>query len=110
MNCKVSAREIRFHYGYPFPRKWTEGCFVLSSDYSNNGKQIQFSKQKSINAVQEFDYALGGGRLYNYSFNRNGKVKTRKGAKFDDKRGYSKIKRMRYLWFQWSKSLNLLKS
>ncbi len=81
----VSSRGIRFHYGYPSPRKWTEGCFVLSSDYSTNGKRIQFSKQNSINAVQEFDYALGGGRLYNYSFTRNGKVMNRQGSKFTNK-------------------------
>ena len=49
---------------------------------SVNGGQIQFSKQNSLNAIQEFDYALGGGKLYNYSFTKNGKTKTRQGSKF----------------------------
>lgn len=79
----VAQRGIRFHYGYLTPRDWTEGCFVLSSDYSVNNGKIQFTKQNSMDAVQNFDYALGGGKFYRYSFtNSRGKIKTRYGSKF----------------------------
>ena len=54
----VASRGIRFHYGYLTPRDWTEGCFVLSNDYYVGGGNIRFSKQNSINAVQEFDLLL----------------------------------------------------
>ena len=46
-----------------------------------NGK-IQFAKHSSIDAVQNFDYALGGGKLYSYSVNIKGKTKTRLGSQF----------------------------
>ena len=81
----VAPRGIRFHYGYPSPRNWTEGCFVLSHDYYIDNGKIQFDKQSSLNALQNFDHALGGGDFYKYSFvNSRGKVQTRFGAKFEN--------------------------
>ena len=81
----VAPRGIRFHYGYPSPRNWTEGCFVLSHNYYIDNGNIQFNKQNSMDAVQDFDYALGGGDFYKYSFvNSRGKVQTRFGSKFEN--------------------------
>ncbi len=82
----VVSRGIRFHYGYITPRDWTEGCFVLSSDYSVDNGKIQYTKQNSMDAVQNFDYELAGGELYKYSFtNSKGRTKTRYGSKFNNR-------------------------
>ena len=75
----VRNRGIRFHYGAPNPRKWTQGCFVLSSDYSLSNGGIRFHMNESQTAVQNFDYCLGGGAFYQYKTRDN---KLRYGSKF----------------------------
>ena len=85
----VAARGIRFHYGYTNPRDWTEGCFVLSSNYYVDGGNIKYSKQSSIEALQNFDNALGGSDLYRYSIYINGKTKNRLGSHFNKKINHS---------------------
>ena len=79
----VAGRGIRFHYGGQNPRQWTEGCFVLSSDYSISNGNVIFNMQESKNAVQNFDYKLGGGDFYPYTFtNSKGKRVKRYGSRF----------------------------
>ena len=75
----VCNRGIRFHYGAPDPRKWTQGCFVLSSDYSLSNGGIRFQMNESQTAVQNFDYCLGGGAFYQYKTRSN---KLRYGSRF----------------------------
>lgn len=62
----VANRGVRFHYGAPYPRKWTEGCFVLSSDYTRSDNTVLYNMMESQNAVQNFDRALGGSSFYPY--------------------------------------------
>ena len=68
----VAKRGVRFHYGAPDPRNWTEGCFVLSSDYSIRNNTIHYNMIESQNAVQAFDHLLGGSTFYLYK-TRTGK-------------------------------------
>ena len=70
----VANRGVRFHYGAPYPRKWTEGCFVLSSDYTKSNNTVLYNMTESQNAVQNFDRALGGSPFYPYK-TRNGKAR-----------------------------------
>lgn len=78
----VVLRGIRFHYGAPFPIKWTEGCFVLSSDYTISNNTIKYDMKESQNAVQNFDLLLGGSSFYVY---KTKKGKTRYGSSFINK-------------------------
>ena len=75
----VANRGVRFHYGAPYPRKWTEGCFVLSSDYTKLNNTVLYNMLESQNAVQNFDRALGGSSFYPYK-TRTGK--SRYGSSF----------------------------
>ncbi|MDY4244975.1 MAG: RHS repeat-associated core domain-containing protein, partial [Porphyromonas sp.] len=75
----VSGRGIRFHYGSGNPRNWTEGCFVLSSEYViNEDGNISYNKANSMEASRAFDTALGAKEHFSY---KTGK-KTREGSRF----------------------------
>ena len=45
---KVAQRGIRFHNAGVFPRQWTSGCFVLSSNYELKGNDIKFNPNRSL--------------------------------------------------------------
>lgn len=78
----VSNRGIRFHYGSGNARGWTEGCFVLSSDYTISGGKVQYNLNESKKASQNFDKILGASH-YDYKIPaRNGTTKTRNGSRF----------------------------
>lgn len=80
----VSNRGIRFHYGSGNARGWTEGCFVLSSDYTISGGKVQYNLNESKKASQNFDKILGASSHYDYKIPaRNGTTKTRNGSRFD---------------------------
>ena len=75
----VSGRGIRFHYGSGNPRNWTEGCFVLSSEYViNEHGDISYKRANSMEASRAFDTALGASEHFSY---KTGK-KTREGSRF----------------------------
>ncbi len=76
----VSMRGIKFHFGYRTPIKWTEGCFVISSDYSMVDGQIIYDKEESRQALIDFDTNLGADSIYEYKI--EGKKYTFIGAKF----------------------------
>ncbi|MBO4588168.1 MAG: RHS repeat-associated core domain-containing protein [Bacteroidales bacterium] len=79
----VIGRGIRFHYGNGNPQLWTEGCFVLFTDYTLNGTGIRITKNNSISASESFDKHLGASGFYNYTIKRsNGSTKSRQGATF----------------------------
>lgn len=78
----VGGRGVRFHYGAPYPIRWTEGCFVLSSDYIISNNTIKYDMKESQNAVQNFDLLLGGSSFYEYK-TKNGKK--RYGSSFINK-------------------------
>lgn len=77
----VAGRGIRFHIGSGNARLWTEGCFVLSSDYLVDSKhRILYRREESTKAVHNFDLLLGADRLFDYTYNG----KTRPGASFSE--------------------------
>ena len=79
----VAERGCRFHYGGAKPRKWTEGCFVLSFDYSIEDNTIIFDLEQSKKAVQAFDYLLGGSEFYPYTVEMDdGTLRNRFGSHF----------------------------
>ena len=82
----VAKRGIRFHYGGPNPIGWTDGCYVLCYDYAiNNSGEIEYDLDRSIGAVQHFDYLLGADATAFYPYqttNSRGKLVTREGAVF----------------------------
>ncbi len=78
----VKDRGIRFHFGYPHPLNWTEGCFILSSDYSVVNNNIEYNKEESRSQVRAFDFALGASKVYDYRV--KGKKYMRIGASFSN--------------------------
>ncbi len=76
----VSNRGIKFHFGYTYPKDWTQGCFVLSSDYTPENGTIKFNQSESRQALRNFDRNLGATSIYNY--NLQGKRYPLIGAKF----------------------------
>ena len=76
----VSSRGIKFHFGYSTPRTWTQGCFVLSSDYTKVGNTIKYTERESRQALRDFDSNLGAKSIYNY--NLKDKPYTLIGSKF----------------------------
>lgn len=82
----VIGRGVRFHYGNGNPRAWTEGCFVLFTDYTLSGTGIRITKNNSISASESFDKHLGASGFYNYTIKRsNGTTRSRQGATFPQK-------------------------
>ena len=77
----VSNRGIRFHYGGTNPRSWTEGCFVLSSEYSVNGNTIHYNADESKTASRNFDNALGA--IEHFSYRPKSRSYNREGATFN---------------------------
>lgn len=66
----VAGRGIRFHYGGNQPLNWTEGCFVISSDYTINNGTINYDLQESINSSINFNNALGASKTIEYTHGR----------------------------------------
>ena len=66
--------------GYPKPRKWTEACFVISSDYTNTSEGVMYNKVQSRNQLVAFDKLLGATNTYKYRL--KGKGYDRIGATF----------------------------
>ena len=67
----VAARGVRFHYDVAngFPRKSTEGCFVLSYNYDVKNGQIMYPNiSDSKLASRNFDRFIGGSCHYNYIY------------------------------------------
>ena len=82
--CVIFLVGYRFHYGRGNARGWTEGCFVLSSDYTISGGKVQYNLNESKKASQNFDKILGASSHYDYKIPaRNGTTKTRNGSRFD---------------------------
>jgi len=77
---EVRNRGIKFHFGYTYPKDWTQGCFVLSSDYTSENGTIKFNQSESRQALRNFDRNLGATSIYNY--NLQGKRYPLIGAKF----------------------------
>lgn len=75
----VRSRGVKFHFGYTEPRKWTKGCFVISSDYDIQYGVIKYTQEQSRQAVRDFDRHLGATEVYNY---KDKKKYTQIGAKF----------------------------
>ena len=75
----VVNRGIKFHFGYTEPRKWTDGCFVISSDYDIQNGVIKYTQEQSRQAVRDFDRHLGATEVYNY---KDKKKYMQIGAKF----------------------------
>ena len=64
---EVHERQIRFHYVSGRAMGWTEGCFVLSSDYSKDqNNNYNFKEKESIAAYKSFAMSLGKVSFYNY--------------------------------------------
>ena len=76
----VIKRGVKIHFGYPKPRKWTEACFVISSDYTNTSEGVMYNKVQSRNQLVAFDKLLGATNTYNYRL--KGKEYDRIGATF----------------------------
>ena len=76
----VIKRGVKIHFGYPKPRKWTEACFVISSDYTNTSEGVMYNKVQSRNQLVAFDKLLGATNTYNYRL--KGKGYDRIGATF----------------------------
>lgn len=74
----VRSRGVKFHFGYTEPRKWTEGCFVISSDYDIENGVIKYTQEQSRQAVRDFDRHLGATDVYDY---KDKKKYTQIGAK-----------------------------
>ena len=71
----VATRGIRIHYAVGNPINWTQGCFVLSSQYENGINGLAYNGMESKAAVRAFDMILGvpaaSYGTYNYK-NREG--------------------------------------
>ena len=64
-----------------YPRSWTEGCFVLSSEYSVNGNTIHYNADESKTASRNFDNALGA--IEHFSYRPKSRSYNREGATFN---------------------------
>jgi len=64
----VSGRGIKFHFGYSTPRQWTDGCFVISSDYTKQGGKIKFNQNETRAALRSFDRIMGATKIFDYSY------------------------------------------
>lgn len=73
-------RGVKIHFGYSKPVKWTQACFVISSDYSKRDGDIIYNKEQSRNQLKQFDRVLGASKIYDYQL--KGKNYTRIGATF----------------------------
>ena len=76
-NGNVSARGIKFHFGGSNPADWTQGCFILSSSYTKNGNNIQYSFGESRRATIWMDFHLGATSVYRYAtqkYNGSGRI------------------------------------
>lgn len=76
----VESRGSKIHFGYPYPRKWTEACFIIASTYEMRNGKIFFNETDSRNQLRNFDTVLGASRIYEYSL--KGKNYKRIGASF----------------------------
>ena len=83
----VEKRGIKFHYGKN--QFWSEGCYILTNDYSIEDRKITFKIEDSQNALENFNKALGA-QIPSYSYVYKGKE--RLGAKF--------AKELHYLFIQ----------
>jgi hypothetical protein len=64
----VSGRGVKFHFGYNSPKDWTQGCFVISSDYTKQGGKIKFDQNETRAALRSFDRIMGTTKIFNYSY------------------------------------------
>ena len=87
----VINRGIKFHFGKSNARKWSEGCFVISSDYELNNNSILYNRETSIRALISFDNILGASKTYEYTY--DGKKRT--GAEFPNKLDYRVVVKSR---------------
>lgn len=90
---KVTNRGIRFHYGGSNPRGWTEGCFVLSYDYSLIEDRVKYNPNESQKASRNFDNALGA--TSHFKYRPANRKYDREGALFDAPIRHSLILRSR---------------
>ncbi len=69
------SRGIRFHYGGGSGsalKAWTDGCFVLSSEYKTEESVYSIEQSKSVETYKTFGEALGARSFYDY-INSKGK-------------------------------------
>ena len=64
---KVLKRGIRIHFGGSDPRKWTKGCFVISSGYEIKDGNIRYNPSESRSQVIRFNKILGASKVEYYS-------------------------------------------
>ena len=77
----VKVRGSRFHYGYPYPRGWSKGCFILFYDYNLVGGKVIVTEQSTRTAAINFAHLMGGVGIVDYSFTaKDGTVKNRTGV------------------------------
>ena len=77
----VANRGIRFHYGKGDARSWTQGCFVISTDYKVSNERVRYKEQESIDASNHFDKLLGAIRTFQYT--PKGAKNLRHGSEFN---------------------------
>jgi len=80
----VSSRGVKIHYGTSVV--WTEGCFVISTDYYIYKSSIKFNLNISISTLEKFDKLLGAKRVawHTYINPITKKIKKRLGAEFGE--------------------------
>ena len=64
---EVLNRGIRIHFGGSDPRKWTKGCFVISSGYEIKDGNIRYNPSESRSQVIRFNKILGASKVEYYS-------------------------------------------
>lgn len=64
---KVLNRGIRIHFGGSNPRKWTSGCFIISSGYEIKDGNIIYNPAESQSQVIRFNTILGASKVEYYS-------------------------------------------
>ena len=62
----VKNRGIRIHFGSDIARKWSLGCFIISSDYKKENGRIVFDGNESRRQVIAFNKILGASKIDYY--------------------------------------------
>ena len=62
----VAARGIRIHFGSKIARRWSTGCFIISSDYEKRDNHIYFDGNASRRQVILFNKILGASEISYY--------------------------------------------
>ncbi len=78
----VASRGIRFHYGGGSGaslHQWTQGCFIMTSDYTPNNGNYTVNGDTSQETSRRFDQTLGASGSFLY---KTSKGKTREGSLF----------------------------